>query len=409
MSNLLAIATVTATLRQLVDAAIAGAVPGAEVRTARPDGTGTPAPPDRGVNIYLYQTTPNAALRNADLPTRTSDGPLTQRPQAALDLHYLLTFHGNDGDLEPQRLLGAVVRTLHAQPVLTRQRIRSTITNPAFSYLANSDLAEAVESVKFTPLALSLEELSKLWMMFSQTHYILSTAYQASVVLIESQATPEEALPVRDRNIYVVPFHHPVIERVESAAGANRPLVMGSTLRIRGRGLRGDVTRVRIGDSEATPSPSDVTATRIELPLASPPFPAGALRAGVQGVQVVHLQRMGTPALEHRGFESNVAAFVLHPTITPAGATSARVDVQVDPIVGARQRVALLLNERTVTAPAAYSFAVRERGADAHTLQISISGVRAGTYFVRLQIDGAESPLDLDPGSPTFGPTVTIP
>ncbi len=118
-----------------------------------------------------------------------------------------------------------------------------------------------------------------------------------------------------------------------------------------------------------------------------------------------------------RAIDADITVVSLEPTsiegifhtITTVGATSARVDVQVDPIVGARQRVVLLLNERTVTAPAAYTFAVRERGADAHTLQIPISGVRAETYFVRLQIDGAESPLDLDPGSPTFGPTVTIP
>ena len=38
-----------------------------------------------------------------------------------------------------------------------------------------------------------------------------------------------------------------------------------------------------------------------------------------------------------------------------------------------------------------------------------IPGAGAGQYFVRLQIDGAESPVDLDPASVTFGPTVTLP
>ena len=56
-------------------------------------------------------------------------GNWRSRPQAALDLHYLLTFYGNEAQLEPQRLLGSVVRTLHARPVLTRQQIQQTIAD----------------------------------------------------------------------------------------------------------------------------------------------------------------------------------------------------------------------------------------------------------------------------------------
>ncbi len=42
------------------------------------------------------------------------------------------------------------------------------------------------------------------------------------------------------------------------------------------------------------------------------PIPA-ALRAGVQGVQVIHRTLLGQPPTPHRGFESNAAAFVLRP------------------------------------------------------------------------------------------------
>jgi hypothetical protein len=35
--------------------------------------------------------------------------------------------------------------------------------------------------------------------------------------------------------------------------------------------------------------------------------------------------------------------------------------------------------------------------------------VKPADYFVRLQVDGAESVLDLNPVSPNFGPKVTIP
>ena len=40
---------------------------------------------------------------------------------------------------------------------------------------------------------------------------------------------------------------------------------------------------------------------------------------------------------------------------------------------------------------------------------MAIANVPAGQYFVRLQVDGAESVLDLDTISPSFGPTVTLP
>jgi hypothetical protein len=208
MSNFLAIATVTAGLRQTLEAGVAATVPGATVTTLRPDAPGNGAAPR--VNLYLYGVTSNGAWRNADLPTRGPDGQLVHRSQVALDLHYLLTFFGDESQLEPQRLLGSVVRMLHAQPVLTRERIHQVIENAVASdpshFLAQSDLADAVEVVKFTPMSLSLDELSKVWSVFYQTPYSLSVAYQGTVVLIESQETPQTVLPVPERIISVVPI-----------------------------------------------------------------------------------------------------------------------------------------------------------------------------------------------------------
>ncbi len=185
MSNFLAIATVTATLQQTLQSAVSAVVSGATVKTQRPQDSGNGAP-DPHVNLYLYQVTPNAAWRNVDLPLRNASGRLVDRPQVALDLHYLLSFYGDESKFEPQRLLGSVAQAFHTHPVLTRQTIRKTVLNPSFKFLEKSDLADEVELVKFTPMALSLEELSKLWSVFFQTSYALSIAYQGSVVLIES-------------------------------------------------------------------------------------------------------------------------------------------------------------------------------------------------------------------------------
>jgi len=426
MSNFLAIATVTAALRQTLNAVVGIDVPGAEVTTMRPD---EPQKVEPHVNIYLYQVTPNAAWRNMDLPTRRTDGRLVQCPQAALNLHYLLTFYGDEDRLEPQRLLGSAVRTLHTMPIITRQVIRETIANPLFSFLASSNLADEVELVKLTPTPLSTEELSKLWSVFPQTPYALSIAYQGTVVLIESEETPQKALPVRERSLYVMPFRQPAIEQVVSQEGADLPIVSGSTLTITGKQLRGEVTRVRVGGIEATPAPEQLTDTEIGLQL-----PSG-LQAGVQGVQVSHQMLMGKPPTPHPGVESNVVAFVLCPTITPptvANATShtvsdaahnwvtlfaADITVNVSPGVGKKQRVVLLLNEfdPPKDRPAhSYSFKAPPREEDASLIVIHISDVVPGAYLVRVQVDGAESPLtpDTEPSSSTFNqyiePKVTI-
>ncbi len=394
MSNYLAIATVTATLSQLVRLAISNpedtVVGGADVRTARLTDTGAEGLPDTGVNVFLYQLLPNAAWRNADLPARRADGSIVRRPMAALDLHYLLTFHGKEGALEPQRLLGAVTRTLHAEPLLTRDRITSTLAGGPFDLLlAGSDLADAVEMVKFTPLALSLDELSKLWTMFPQATFALSLAYVASVVLIESQAQSHEALPVGARNVYVTPFDNPTIESAWHAGGRDVPLLRASTLRVRGRNLRGDVTVVRIGGVDMAAGGARLTSRQIDLTLDAPD-----LRAGVLPVQVVHRRLMGTPPVEHEGFESNVAPIVLRPRITnPARIDGPKVRVDVDITVRTGQRAVLLLNEARVDAPKAYSIAIGPLESDLNQLEFLAGDVAAGEYFVRLRVDGAESPV----------------
>ncbi len=200
MSNHLAIATVTAALSRDLQAAVGADVPGALVTMVRPDDTGVS---QMGVNIFLYQVTPNAAQRNHDLPTRRPDGTMVLQPQAAIDLHYLLSFYGNEVELEPQRLLGSTIRALHTRPLLTRASVRSTID--ALAFLDDSDLDEELESVKFTPVPFNLEELSKLWSVFFQTPYVLSVAYQASAVLISTEQRPFMPQPVLEPVIEVQP------------------------------------------------------------------------------------------------------------------------------------------------------------------------------------------------------------
>ena len=401
MSNFLAIATVTAALQDVLQPAVSQAVGLAKVGFSRPDASNQQTPL---VNIYLYQVTPNAAYRNADLPTRRNDGSLVQKPQVAMDLHYLFTFHGNDDQLEPQRLLGAVATALNAQPLLSKQNIVNATSH--FSFLSKSNLANQIERIKFTPTSLSLEEFSKLWSVFFQIEYSLSAAFQASVVLMESDDTPREALPVLARNLYVSTFRSPNIDRVIAQAGPDAPIAAGSTLLIQGQQLRGgDATLVMLEGLERIPTA--VTDSLITLPL-----PAN-VHAGVQGLQVVQKKNMGTPPTAHRGFESNVAPFVLRPTI---GVTSAVASVSggtdvvlnLTPNIGIGQRAVLMLDSLPGDPVRSFMSQPVVSAVDSSQVIINIHGVPAGKYLVRVQIDGAESLLTTT-ANVFSGPTVTMP
>ncbi len=412
MSNHLAIATVTATLDKLLEKRVDADVPGAKVTMVSPETAGGGLPSTR-VNIFLYQVTPSAAARNEDLPTRSSDGErLMGRPRIGLDLHYLFTFYGRDTDFEPQRLLGSVVRTLHARPVLTRPQIRNAVT--AFPLLAKENLADDVELVKFTQAPLTLEELSKLWSIFFQTPYRLSVAYQGTVVLIESDDAFSSPLPVRLRNIYVDLFREPFVEQVVAASGDDDAIVDGAVIRVRGQRLKGHKTRLSIDGTPlavASVSETEITATLPSIP------------AGLHALQVEHIREMGTPLQDHGGVESNVAAFVLTPRITKTGGGvyevtlantgvetdgthRADVTVKVVPAVTERQRVALLLNGMGGSTHA-YTFPDDPRTAPTSSITIHAGHVVPGQYLVRIQVDGADSQLDVT-GDTYSDPKVTL-
>jgi hypothetical protein len=395
MSNYLAVATVTATLQRELHSVVAADVTGSTATAVRPDAPGHGVP-DVGVNIFLYEIAPNAVLRNADLPTRSGNGQAVQRPIAALDLHYLMSFYGKDNDLGAQRVLGSVVRHLHSHPLLTRKMIQDTVNNTAF--LAKSNLADAIDFVRFSPLSLSLEELSKLWSIFFQTPYALSTAYRASVVFIEEELTPMTALPVRERQVFVVPFQQPFIEAVDPQIIAS-----GATLTIRGQHLRGDVTELKFGEIAATPATVTVETITVALP--------ATLRPGVRTVQVVQDFDFGTPNEPHHGFESNVAPFILQPKITTAMPVSiahgGTLTLNLSPPIGREQSVALLLNSDTNN----YVILANKPQTDPATsfdFEIPASAA-TGNYFARVRVDGAESALDVDPNTFEYkGPKVTI-
>lgn len=450
MSNALAIASVTAVLKDLlnngvIDHNLSASVGEVIVSALPPDRIDAlEAEKKSRLNLFLYQVTPNQGWRNVGLPSRDARGEHLTNPPLAVDLHYLLTAYGAE-EFHAEILLGYGMQLLHETPVLTRDAIRRSLAPPSpvvaggdlppvLAALFTSELAEQVEQIKVWPQSLNTEEISRMWAAF-QAKYRPTAAYQASVVLIESRQSTRSSLPVRKRNIYVAPFRQPIIEQLLSQVSANapilsnQPILAGHRLVLRGQQLRGEDTRVRVGGIEVVPTASDITDSQVIAPI-----PA-SLRAGVQGVQVIHPRLMGDPPMPHRGVESNAVPFVLRPLITaPIGVTnlqgsgsnlrSAILHLAVTPAVGDAQRAIVLLNEFQPAMPSppanneskalAYSFQVPARDllsppdASEH-VSVPLSGIRAGAYLVRIQVNGAESPLGVDAVGQYNSPLVTIP
>jgi hypothetical protein len=416
MSNYLAIATVTATLQRLLQSAIQLDLPGAKVTTVRPEGSGGKTP-EVGVNIYLYQATPSPAWQNADLRNRRPKGELVKQAQAALDLYYIMTFYGNDIELEPQRLLGSAVRTIADNPIFTPDMIRATLNNSNFRYLADSTLEQQLDRVTMVPSKMNADELSKIWSAFFQTPYMLSFACQGGAVLIEGNKHSPRALPVKSVQFYTTPYQ-PMVEEAISEAGANQPIVAGSILMIRGKQLQADRVQVRIGETRVTPQ--KVSEKELRLNLSSlPEEEKQSLRAGVQELCVLHPIVKLTPMEPDRAIASNVLPFILCPQIVGKPEVldlwgneedlyGAEFQVQLDLTIGRDQRVLLFLNERSTNNPVGYIFTAKPRDQPIDTVVFPILDVKGGEYLVRVQIDGAESPLQVEGDSGYVGPCIVI-
>ena len=140
MSNHLAIATVTETLKNIVQTAVVSstAMTGAKVTAGLP----SDKIKESRVNIYLYEVKPNPFLRNQDLAPGFP-------PAMAINLNYLLSFYGDETKQEPQRLMGRVISAIHAEPTLNKQTIKEVIA--ATEHITNSNLDASVEDITLTP------------------------------------------------------------------------------------------------------------------------------------------------------------------------------------------------------------------------------------------------------------------
>ena len=192
MSNALAIAAVTATVSSLLQNVNQGTGLSGVSITTKPLDKARDSSNGNQINLFLYQVLPNAAWRNMDIPQRVRSGETGISP-LALNLYYMLTSFGkDDDDVLGHRLLGHAMSILYDHPLLGAPEIATALGS------LNSELQNQVERVRITLQPLSVEEIFRLWNGF-QTQYRISVSYEIAVVLIESTRATKTPLPVLTR------------------------------------------------------------------------------------------------------------------------------------------------------------------------------------------------------------------
>jgi hypothetical protein len=404
VSNPLAIAATTLTLQAILQNGIVSDPDDTDLT----DTTVTILPPDKArgnasanqLNLFLYQILPNAAWRNMNIPSQVMPGE-TGTPPLALTLHYLITAFGKDNDTTlpyGHHLLGKTMSILYDHALLGPDEIRAA-TSASFPL---SDLDKQIERVRITLQPLSLEEISKLWSGLV-TQYRLSVGYEVSVMLIESTQPKKTPLPVLRRKVLSQASLAPPLPTLSQIQFPNSQTCarLGDTLVLTGNNLNGTNVAVVFNHPLWTatvtiPAPGG-TATQVSVTI--PPSPT-IWPAGFYTVSLL-VQRSG----ETYQRNTNQLSFALAPKITVAPATAAgptiTYTVTCSPEVWMEQDAAFLLGDQDIPA--------QPHPAQTPTLTFQAQNLSAGSYFVRLRIDGVDSLLvNRAVMPPVFDPTQQV-
>jgi len=412
MSNALGIAATTAVMREMLQkhfdnlSPVTNVVGAVTVSALPPDRIATGNDEKSVLNLFLYMVSPNPGWRNVDLASRDASGGRASNPPMALDLHYMVSAYAK-ADMHAEIILGHGLHVLFEFPVLTRPLIQQMFSGgltPTMNLLSTAGLADQEELIKLTPQLLTTEELSKLWTGF-QDKYRATAALLATVVLIRSDDAVASGLPVRKPLLVVTPLPRPFIGALDPPAVTYSAT---ATVALLGTQLLAQGTKAQFASGSPVGPAAGSKTNRLVVAL-----PAG-LQAGPNTVKLIQPIAMGEPAVDHVAFESNTAVFMLRPliknklnTTTPdITAAGGKVTVKVAPDVGQRQTISLLLDSPT----GAHTYTVRAdpRAAALTDTVVFTTAPAAGTYLVRVRVDGAETELKSDPSGTYTGPTVVI-
>lgn len=426
MANALALASVTAVLKDLLNDGLANAnldAIGQFSVTALPlDRVTDPeAAALNRLNIYMWHATRNAAWSTERMPARNTAGERIDSPYLALDLHFILTATGTE-ELHAEILLGYGMQILHETPVLTRDAIRTALGGaggpvdasllpPAQQFIQASDLADQFEQIRITSAVpdkdhpMQLEGLSNLWSAFSSP-LRASALYHANCVLIESQTPVRSSLPVLTLGGRTAQIRNPQITRVQllpqGAGAAPDPvgaITPGAWVSLTGTALAADRMRVRLGDRVLPVVAANVSNVRVDVELPTD------IEAGLTAIQIEHLFTPEGGGADRLWEMSNAAPLVIAPIMTGfavnrtgGGALfTGTVTVTLSHPVGADQVVALLFNPPPGSIEAPISVRCRARTSDGTELIADLRDVSAAAFLLRVEIGGAASALTMGP------------
>lgn len=391
MSNQLAIAAVTATLRSLLVRGV-----GIPEVTARPLDNARRSVTGNQLNLFLYQVLPDAAFRNQDMPRRTKPGETGFAP-LPLVLYYLLTAYSDDeDDTNAHRLLGEAMGVLHDHPLLGAAEIKNA-TSP-IADLTASDLHEQIERVRINLQPLTFEDMSKLWTTF-QTHYRVSAAYQVSVVLIESSRRPRTPLPVLkrgedDRGVTSQPDVTPPFPVLTSLELPTRQLsaLPGDVISILGTRLAGGVARLHSSRTANPPQPATAAVSDARLDVTLP----NNLAPGFYTIAVEIVTPHGIITSNEMGLAVAPVITTAMPLVVARAAGTATINITSSVAALAEQRVSLLLGDfevkRTIPpAPPpstnAFQFVINTPTGGQFPVPTGIA------LLTRLRVDGVDSEI----------------
>lgn len=394
MSNPLAVAAVTASLRQMLieefasDPLLSGFAVSTKALANAAQDTGS------RVNLFLYEVAASPSLHDLDMTGGGHPGE-PGRPPVALVLRYLVTAFGEDNDeIAAHRLLGRAITAFHDRPVLDRSLVLQA--------LAEADLHRQVEPVRLTPMPVSADEMSRLWSTF-EAGYRASVAYEASVVLIESERPHPAGPPVLavgegDRGVEVraTASPPPIGPRLKLASppADETAVELGEELTLHGAGLQG-ASAVLVSDLEALAEHALVPGAGSGTQRVSVTIPADGVTDGAPWRAGIHTARAVVD-----GTETNRVAFALAPRIdsieprsTPPG--DVVYTVHVTPPVALAQKALLLVADRALLA--------RPRTDADEPLVFEAAGLVHGLHPARMRVDGVDSRLvDRSSTPPTF-------
>jgi hypothetical protein len=410
MSDYLAVGGVTAVLCSLLSTALGSGGPTTILGPTRgitavsPDLITTGPDEQPQLNLFMYYISLNPALRNLGLPSSNAQGGRLSNPPLALDLHYLVTAYGS-AQFDAEILLGWAMKVFHDTPVVPSQTIQAALDTLAAqqqptteaSLISGSTLAEQIEHLRITPEVLTTEEIYRLWTAF-QAAYRPTTALQVSFVVVQDTQPFSSNLPVQARTVTALPVQAPVVTGLSPVM-----IAAGQVLTISGTNFLGSSpadTVVSFDSGAGVPADTvQGNLIRVTLP--------GTLAAGTRAVRVQQTVTFPGSTTPHQGFSSSPVPFQLVPVIqtpVPQATPGSPLSLTVSPAVGQTQHATLYIGdnaipigERPVTGPASST-----------TVSFPIpADFPVGSYPVRVEIDGAQSPLTAAAGG-QFTPQVQV-